>query len=231
MEIQVEALFIHQEDGRLQALNDPEGPFGPAPLFFFGQTRAGNLWRFRHDLPEALVRELDAAAVSEPGLAAQQKKPFHFETFGQILQSYRTIKRIWIGPAYQLPAGIKGSAQTVQITVKITRENVDLLQVGFAEIIPYLDWRDPCFVVVEAGRAVSICRSVRITGRAEEAGVETLAGYRGRGYAGQVVASWANSVQERGRLALYSTAWENVASQRVAMKLGARFYGLDLHFT
>lgn len=38
-------------------------------------------------------------------------------------------------------------------------------------------------VVVADGHAVSICRSVRQTGEAYEAGVETSPAYRGRGYA------------------------------------------------
>ncbi|HSW09346.1 MAG TPA: hypothetical protein VLK32_00365 [Bacillota bacterium] len=74
----------------------------------------------------------------------------------------------------------------------------------------------PFFGLVEEGRAVSICSSVRITPAAHEAVVETLPSFPGRGYAQDVVAGWASAVQATGALPLYSTSWENVASQAVA---------------
>lgn len=64
-----------------------------------------------------------------------------------------------------------------------------------------------------------------MTDRAAEAGVETLAPFRGRGLATAAVACWARAVQRGGRLALYGTTWENAASRGVARRLSARFYG------
>ena len=78
---------------------------------------------------------------------------------------------------------------------------------------------------------MSFCCSVRISPQADEAGVETLEDYRGRGYATNVVAGWAIAVRELGRIPLYSTSWDNVVSQSVAKKLGLILYGVDLHFT
>src|SRR5438876_246856 len=62
---------------------------------------------------------------------------------------------------------------------------------------------------------------------AAEAGVETLDAMRGRGYATAAVAAWAAALRRRGLLPLYSASWENVASQRVAEKVGAVCYGED----
>ena len=104
-----------------------------------------------------------------------------------------------------------------------------MLRGGFEELVEELpDWQ-PFLAIVEEGRAVSVCRSVRITPDAHEAGVETLPDFRGKGYAKDVVAGWARLVQSMGALPLYSTSWENTASQAVAKKLHLVPYGADFH--
>jgi predicted GNAT family acetyltransferase len=72
---------------------------------------------------------------------------------------------------------------------------------------------------------------VRITPAACEAGVETAPGFRGHGHAARVVAAWALAVRDAGQIPLYSTSWQNTASQAVARKLGLRQFGADLHIT
>jgi len=132
-----------------------------------------------------------------------------------------------MGPAYCFPEDIDRPTDIV----RITEGNAVLLRPGFTDMIPRLGLSQPCVAVAESGRAVSLCCSVRICSRAHEAGVETLSDYRGRGFAANVVAGWAMAVRELGRTPLYSTSWDNVASQRVAAKLGLILYGVDLHFT
>ncbi len=85
--------------------------------------------------------------------------------------------------------------------------------------------------LVKDGQAVSVCATVRSAGLACEAGVETLARYRGRGYAGHAVASWASAVRREGRVPLYSTSWDNEASLAVARKLGLVQYATTFHVT
>jgi len=58
--------------------------------------------------------------------------------------------------------------------------------------------------------------------------VETVLAYRGRGYANTVVAAWARDILATGRMPLYSTSWQNLASQAVARKLGLIQYGTDV---
>jgi RimJ/RimL family protein N-acetyltransferase len=72
-----------------------------------------------------------------------------------------------------------------------------------------------------------VCFCARITALAAEAGVETVEAFRGQGYASIAVAGWADAVRRRGLIPLYSTSWENVASQGVARKLGMIHYGDD----
>jgi predicted GNAT family acetyltransferase len=60
------------------------------------------------------------------------------------------------------------------------------------------------------------------------AGLETLEEYRRRGHAVAVVAGWARAVRAMGRIPLYGTTWDNIASQGVARKLGLVRYGTEL---
>jgi len=64
---------------------------------------------------------------------------------------------------------------------------------------------------------------------AAEAGVETLPGFRGRGFAARAVAAWAGAVAGAGLLPLYSSDWSNRASLALAARLGLIRYGVDLH--
>ena len=75
------------------------------------------------------------------------------------------------------------------------------------------------------GEVASVCYSARSTSDAAEAGVETAARYRSQGYGSMAVRAWAAAVEQSGRVPLYSTAWENVASRQLARRLGLTCYG------
>ena len=60
MSIHVRALFTHDGESRLLCINEPDSAVAPAVRLFLGRTRAGNIWRFRADLPAKLVQELDS---------------------------------------------------------------------------------------------------------------------------------------------------------------------------
>jgi RimJ/RimL family protein N-acetyltransferase len=59
--------------------------------------------------------------------------------------------------------------------------------------------------------------------------VETAEAYRGRGYARKATAVWASALRRDGMLPLYSTSWDNIASQRVAASLGAVRYATNFN--
>jgi RimJ/RimL family protein N-acetyltransferase len=132
-----------------------------------------------------------------------------------------------MGSAYQFMQFFEPSRPMLTIT----ETDAEMLQGGFEGLRAELhDWQ-PFLAIVEERKVVSVCRSVRITSQAHEAGVETLSGFRGKGYATEVVAAWASLVKSMGAIPLYSTSWENIASQAVAKKLELVPYGEDCHIT
>ncbi|MFL6207365.1 MAG: GNAT family N-acetyltransferase [Pyrinomonadaceae bacterium] len=227
MTMHVRALFTHDARVRLLFVNEPGGSATPAPRLFFGRTRTGNLWRFRADLPASLIEELAALCAAEPVEMELHAQPRHFETCMRLLDGHAPVQRVETGPAYHFTE----YRAPVRPLMTITETNVELLHGSFEELIEELPTWQPFVALVEEGRAVSVCRSVRITPAAHEAGVETLPNFRGKGYAQDVVAGWTRLVQSLGAMPLYSTSWENTASQAVAKKLRLVMYGADYHVT
>ncbi|MDF2961659.1 MAG: hypothetical protein K0S39_3394 [Paenibacillus sp.] len=221
MKFHVEALFTHDLSMRLHTVNEPWPGEASAPRFFLGRTIEGSvLCRFRYDVPEMLVEQLERLCFDEPMMTDFQAKPKHFETYMNLLHG----ERFTMGPCYLVSRQI---APPIQV-VSITRENMmEYLRDGFEWLASEIDYAQPCVALVHENRVVSICRSVRITSRAHEAGLETLDAFRGRGYAALVVAGWAIDVRKMGCIPLYSTSWENLASQSVARKSALSFYGVN----
>ncbi len=70
------------------------------------------------------------------------------------------------------------------------------------------------------GALVAIAHTSALTPRHADIGVATLEGWRGRGFASAAAALVTRQVQATGRTPVWSTGEDNVASQRVAEKLG-----------
>lgn len=94
-----------------------------------------------------------------------------------------------------------------------------MLKPHFLYTFEDFEFKQPCFVIIEDDLPVSICCSARQNSTAGEASVFTHEEYRGRGYGVEVANAWAVKVQKQGRIALYSTSWDNFASQSVVRKL------------
>lgn len=227
MDVHARALFTHDARSRLLSVNEPGGVGGPAPRLFLGRTRAGNLWRFRADLPEALVEELGALCADEPAGSGPDDSLRHFEDYVRLLGGHAPVRRQWAGPAYAFGEYLEPSRPLHAVT----EADAGLLSGGFEDFVEELPTWQPFVAVAEGGRAVCVCRSVRITRGAHEAGVETLPEFRGRGYAKDAVAGWARLVRSLGAVPLYSTSWENAASRALARKLGLAQFGADFYVT
>ena len=225
MRLHVAALFTHDAMGRMRRANEPGGAV--APVFFLGRTAVGNEWRFRHDVGDDLLSELATLCVNEPVGDHMTLPPYGSTPYSDVLAQYGPIQNLWTGPAYHFPGELPTAVDTALVTV----ENADVLRPHFEDWLGDIPHCQPFMALVQDGRAVSICCSVRITTDVHEAGVETSPDFRGRGYAGEVVASWANAVRRIGPIPLYSTSWENGASRAVAERLGLVRYGTDFHIT
>lgn len=223
MELQINTLYQCDGAGRLRCINEPGYP--PAPRFFMGRTTAGNAWRFRSDLPAPLVAQLDELCQAEPVPTDLHTLPQHYAAIKAALAAHAPITSEYRGPAYWVPEQDRPPDQVVLLD----ETNLQFAQPHF----PWLTATDPYYAMgpvaaaMVDGLAVSICFCSRIPGQATEAGLETAPAYRGRGLAGLAVAGWAAAVRQRGWRPLYSTAWQNLASQRVAHKLGLVCYGED----
>ena len=223
LEIQVSTLFRCDAFGRLMSLNEPASPV--APRFFLGRTYGGNLLRLRHDLPRDLVKEIEKLVEREPLPYALKDPPREQFAIVHALRRHNAVIDVHRGPAYAFLRPIPGVAGVVLLGP--TR--APHLHPALATLATELASRQPCFAAVEDGVAVSACYSARIGAQAAEAGVETAEAYRGRGLATRVVAAWAAAVREQGLLPLYSTSWDNLASQAVARHLGLEPYAENWH--
>lgn len=225
MRLHIEALFTHDADGNLDCVNDTSR--AAAPRLFVGRTVEGVVRRFRHDVDRALRRELDTALHEEHLENHTLDSPMDPSRYQAILGRVAPVQRTWEGPAFVFPDDMPPGTDAV----RVTHENAQLLRPYLESWLPDVDLGGPMYALVLDGHAVAVCASVRQTSVADEAGVDTAASFRGRGFAAQVVAAWARAVRAESRVPFYSTAWENEASRAVARKLGLAQFGSDLHIT
>lgn len=225
MRMHARALYTHDGNSRIRSVNEPVS--GVASRFFLGRTISGNLWRFRSDLPGDLVSDLEKLCRGEPETNALSKLPEFREKYIRLLESQTPIERVGSGPAYWFSTEVVPGLQPTEIN----ETNADLLRGGFEDWLVDMPHRRPFMAMVEDGRAVSVCASVRITNAAHEAGVKTLPAYRQKGHAVNVVAGWASAVRKMRAIPLYSTSWDNTASRIVAARLGLSMFGVDFHIT
>ncbi|MED0961808.1 GNAT family N-acetyltransferase [Bacillus paramycoides] len=216
--IQAEVLFVHNQVGRIKSVNE-HGNL-KAPRFFLGRTREGNITRYHYNLHSETVNEIGK-------LISERSNHIEIAKIIKILNEERAVENIWMGPAFMFPNNLNKPTRTIRITEK----NKELLRESFPNLIEQMEWRKPYFAIVENEKVVSICCSARSTPIASEASVETLSEFQGKGYGSDVVTAWAISIQEEKRIPLYSTAWDNFASQAVARKLKLSNYGMNLHIT
>lgn len=221
MGVRADTLFTYDARGRMVGTNEPDSR--PAPRLFVGRTPAGHVVRFGQAVPNDVARQLTAVVERQPAVDALAVPSAMRAALREVLERHGPIGDEGGGPAYRFPESFVqpgGAVEVTDATLDVVRETHPWLYRDLSA------W-GPCFVVVRDGVAASICFSSRIGARTLEAGLFTLPEHRGRGYAVAVTAAWGAAVRASGRVPLYSTAWENLASQAVARRLGLRMFGAD----
>jgi hypothetical protein len=225
LEIHARTLHTHDAAGRMLAVND--GGRKPAARFFLGWTPGGMIWQVRSDLPPDLVARLGALVAANPPGEPLDRPPACLAAVCAALAEHAPVDDTDEGgPAYYFPEVIAEPAGAVAVTAT----NADVLRCWLPAWLPDVATQLPVMAVLVDGAAVAICACARLPAEASEAGVETHAAFRGRGYAGVATAAWARAMRERGIIPLYSTGFRNAASQRVAAKLGLVQYGASVSF-
>ncbi len=206
----------------------------PAPLFFFAATAHGNLWRVREALPDELTRELCRLAAAERTRAERGVDPERLPSVVERCRDLLGLDRdpeIFRGRAFRLPASFREGARSG--AEPLSPADAGELERVFPHLSGQVSASSPCVVARVEGRIVSACYAA--TGRgprgALEAGVDTLASQRGRGFGARVVARWAAAVRASGGIPLYSASRSNRASLALAARLDCVPYAETLHLT
>lgn len=210
-------------DGRIASEGPPDNAAGP--LMYMA---AGRAW-IAATINADIGRELKALVAEEPALAPG-RSPVAAERYLALLAA----KEGHAGLSFLLPHATPppGSAQTIssgtpaalELEARLQRDGMpaDLLALNFREVG---DLWPPYCLMIDDGRIAALAFTARLGARGAELGLVTAPDFRGRGLAGRAVAGWSALPDLRRLTLFYSTSDTNLASQRVAAKLGLPFIG------
>lgn len=213
IDLHLDSLYDLDDRGRVVATRETGNDF--VPRFVLVRSRRGHAWRVGAGVPDGVAAHVEELAGREPRV--EGRWPAADREYRRLLGGDAVT-----GPAYVLTDELppQGDAR------EIGPQEAGLLERHFPATAELYAERRPVVGIVEDGAVVSRCCSARRASAGVEAGVDTAEGYRRRGYAVAVTAGWARALRRLGRVPLYSTEWDNVASLRVADRLGARRYAV-----
>lgn len=224
-DLQLKTAFILNDEGRIVSTREPGASRGP--LFSLVRSARACTWAVRADLPDDLAGELDYLAQAEPPALDLHAAPVHADRYrsligGRLGTGDKLLAKVRqsSGPAFTFPAALALPTNVVLV------EDERLLARNFRGWVvgEIAAGRSPVLAIVENGYPVSVCFCARRSDRAAEAGLETAAAFRGRGFAPLVAVAWALALRATGRIPLYSTDWRNNASLAVAHNLALIAY-------
>lgn len=218
--LQLETLFVLDERQRIVATREPHPSPGPAFILIRGESACA--WAVRADVPEPAALELDRLASEEPPSAAWDRPLRHAERYAGLLAG-----RIRSGPAFAFPEQLEGAGHAGDVSD--ISDEAELRHHFSGWLAGEIDGGRAPVVAIrdECGQTVSVCFCARRSPAAAEAGIETAAAFRGRGYAPRVAIVWARRARALGLTPLYSTDWSNHASLALARKLKLVPFAVD----
>jgi hypothetical protein len=213
--LHLETLFVTDARRRIVCTREPHPSRGPAFIIVRGESPCA--WGIGADVPGDIARELEHWASQEPPSAEWERPLVYGDRYSALLGG----GRVRSGPAFAFPEQLEqpaGDAFDVADEAELSHHFSGWIpgEIG-AGRGPVLAVRDDD---VDGGEhPVSICFCARRSAAAAEAGVETAALFRGRGYAARAAIAWARRIRAEGLTPLYSTDWSNDASLAVARRL------------
>lgn len=225
-ELHLDALY--RRDGMGLIVSSRDSAVAP-PWFHLVRTSGGNRWLVGSHLEPRQRERLASVLSAFPPItdcADARSYPPDLDAIRAALPRDPSLTREYRGPAFLFPESVASADAADLLTgaLAVAEEG------PFAWLESADDTAHPIAVVrAETGEVAAVCYSARSTSAAAEAGVETAEKHRHRGYASRAVVAWAGAVARSGRIPLYSTSWQNFASQALARRLGLICYGEDLH--
>lgn len=210
----IDVIYQQTKQGKLTVINEP--PFEQAPLVFLGVMTNGIIQKYSQQVDDLFQKRIKNTIQG-------QKDDLLVGLINQISDRVG-LHEFTMGPTYVFP---KIAEKTTE-TLLITEQNKELLKEDFRFIYVDYEAKKPCTVILKDKKVVSLCCSARQSNEAAEASVYTTKEYRSKGYGAIVTKAWAHEVQQQGKVALYSTTWDNFASQGVARTLGLKQYGVGI---
>ena len=233
--IHVDQLYTLTEGGRIGPEHGPDR--SPGPRLYLGGCDTGNVARIGHEVGDETARAIEALVAGEPPLRDPDSTPIHLDGYIELLSREAPVEEQSSGLVYRLPNDL-GYEHDVALVSSGTPEGDRLLaviadrgmpramvEVGFLSLDHF--WPPWC-VALHEGEIASIAFAVRTGAAAAEIGLTTMPAFRGRGFGPAATAGWTSHPSLRGLALFYSTDRTNLASQRVAERLGLRFIGASL---
>ena len=214
----------------------PDDPVLPPRLLPAAAPVKVLTWRFRHDLPESLVAELERVLAAEPVTADIPNHRDASRALQATLVQHGLLTGTleWTRLAFSRQSPNRRSLRPEHEVISAHAPRMTISDALLSPVLATgrrcpgdcLVWRTVDHPRARSGFPLLSARATLLLPL--RPGLIRREEFRGRGYAPAVVAAWAQAVREQGRIPLYSTSWTTWPRDLSRRKLGLVLYGTDL---